>query len=216
MSKSVASESNEGYESGGMSRKRGARDEGDENEERIPEVAAADNSTTSTNVTTVTAATDQFMHTAEFKRHFAEFVHVQMLMALRLATKGFNAAADALIDKGVMSGELMVHGGNDISEEVATARKERHKLATRAIFLLNITKVGENACWLSVNFVVVEIPEGVERIGEDAFVDCTSLTTISFPKTLTLIDYAAFGGCSSLENVGLLHTNLQELRGTAF
>ena len=36
-------------------------------------------------------------------------------MVLNLASKGWNAAADALIDEGVRSRELIVHGGNDIS-----------------------------------------------------------------------------------------------------
>ena len=66
-------------------------------------------------------------------------------MALRLATKGWNAAADALIEEGVRSGELMVHDGNDLHSKVAANRRERRALATRVIFLLNITKVGENA-----------------------------------------------------------------------
>ena len=59
------------------------------------------------------------MHTPDFRRHFVEFVHVQTLMALRMATKGWNAAADALIDEGVGSGAMIVHDGKDISYEVA-------------------------------------------------------------------------------------------------
>ena len=58
---------------------------------------------TLTTVPTVPATTDQFMHTPEFRRYFVEFVHVQTLMALRVATKGWNVAADTLIDEGVRS-----------------------------------------------------------------------------------------------------------------
>ncbi|GMH58544.1 hypothetical protein TL16_g02632 [Triparma laevis f. inornata] len=169
MSKSVASESNDGHNTREKGGKRGAGDEEDEDGDGKIEGSAADDSTTLTTVFAAPAATDQFMHTPEFRRHFVDFVHVQTLMALRLATKGWNTAADALIDEGVMSGELMVHGGNDLSYGAAKARKERRKFATRLIFLLNITKVGEYACSWAVNLVVVDIPEGVERIGYAAF-----------------------------------------------
>ncbi|GMI04780.1 hypothetical protein TrLO_g13959 [Triparma laevis f. longispina] len=65
------------------------------------------------------------MHTPEFRRHFVEFVPVDALRALKLATKGWNPAADALIDEVVRSGELMVHGGEGIIYAVAEARIER-------------------------------------------------------------------------------------------
>ena len=100
-------------------------------------------------------------------RHFVEFVHAQTLMAFRVATKGWNAAADALIDKGVASGAMIVHDRKDIGY-LTTFRQERRKLGTRAIFLLNITKVGARACYYA-SLVVVDIPEGVESIGKLAF-----------------------------------------------
>ena len=156
------------------------------------------------------------MHTPELRRYFVEFVPVDALMALRLATKGWNAAADALIDEGVRSGELIVHDGKDISYDEAYAREERCALATRAIFLLNITKVGKWACRWADNLVVVDIPEGVESIGFQAFWGCSSLTTVSFPRTLTSIGESAFSVCVSLDNVDLLHTNLQEIKPEAF
>ena len=71
--------------------------------------------TTSTAVSDAPAATDQFMHTPEFNRHFVEFVPGDTLMNLRLETMCWNAAADALIDKGVKSGEIIVHHGKCIS-----------------------------------------------------------------------------------------------------
>ncbi|GMI14964.1 hypothetical protein TrLO_g10420 [Triparma laevis f. longispina] len=156
------------------------------------------------------------MHTPEFRRLFVEFVHVETLMVLRVATKGWNTVADAKIDKGVRNGELMAHGGKDISYREGQARKERRKLVTRVIFLLTVTKVGHSACEFAVNLVVVDIPEGFESIGIDAFYCCTSLTTVSFPTTLTWIGLRSFQDCSSLENVDLLHTNLQELGESAF
>ncbi|GMH65501.1 hypothetical protein TrLO_g8845 [Triparma laevis f. longispina] len=152
------------------------------------------------------------MHTPEFRRHFFGSVHVQTFMALRVATKGWNAAADALIDEGVASGAMIVHGGKGTS----WAQEKRRKLVTRVIFLQNITNVGERACKLAINLVVVDIPEGVESIGDYAFLACCSLTTVSFPATLTLIGTSTFNECISLENVDLLHTNLQELGSDAF
>ena len=171
---------------------------------------------TSTAVSTVPATIDQFMHTPEFWRHFVDFVHVEMLMVLRLATKGWNAVADALIDEGVRSGELMVHGGKDISNVETQPRKEGRKLITRVIFLLNITKIGKYACYFAVNLVVVDIPEGVESIGVNAFFRCRSLATVFFPTTLTSIGQQAFHACESLETVDLLLTRLQRLDGWSF
>ncbi|GMH64789.1 hypothetical protein TrLO_g4862 [Triparma laevis f. longispina] len=117
-------------------------------------------------VSTVPATTDQFMQTPEFRRYFVDFVHVQTLMALKLAAKGWNAAADALIDEGMRSGELMVHDGKDIGGGTAAALKERRALVTRVIFLLNITRIGDYACKYAINLIVIDIPEGVERIGD--------------------------------------------------
>ncbi|GMI01861.1 hypothetical protein TrLO_g3159 [Triparma laevis f. longispina] len=189
------------------SSKRGAEDEGIENEEETIEVPCPGNSTTLTTVSTVPAATDQFMHTPEFRRHFVDFVPVDTLMALRLATKGGNTVADVLIYEGVSSGLLMVHDGKNISDNAAEALKGGGALATRVVFLLNITKVGENACYDAINLIVVDIPEGVESIGKEDFCACFSLTTVHFPTTLTSIGESALWCCSSLENVDLLHTN---------
>ncbi|GMH74172.1 hypothetical protein TL16_g06390 [Triparma laevis f. inornata] len=186
-------------------------DEGNENNSSIIETEAIEIPSTEMMITT---ATDQFMYTPEFRRHFVEFVHVQTLTKLRLATKGWNAAADAMIYEGLQSGELIVHDGKDISYDIARHRKEICALISRAIFLL--TKIGEHACAFATNLIIVEIPEGIERIGENAFYECRSLTTVSFPTTLRLIEDGAFGWCSSLKNIDLLHTNLQELGNAAF
>ncbi|GMH81935.1 hypothetical protein TL16_g09094 [Triparma laevis f. inornata] len=211
MSKSVASESNEGYKIREMSRKRGSRDEEKQNEEGILDHPPAESSTTSTPPPTAPVRVDEFMFTESFMIHFVEYVQGDTLMRLRLATKGYNAAADALIDKGVESGTMIVHGGNDLSFEEAFAREERHALVTRAIFLLDITKIGDRACCYATNLVDVEIPEGIKSIGMNAFRDCWSLTTVSFPTTLISIGRFTFVGCEILESVDLFHTNLQEL-----
>ena len=138
---------------------------------------------------------------------------MQTLVALRLATKGWNAAADALIDEGVASGEMMVHGEKDFRDSIYLWDR---KLVTRVIFLLNAIKVGDRACKYTENLVVVDIPEGVEIISECAFFSLESLTTVSFPTTLKSIGKEAFCHCLSLDNVDLLHTNLQELGWRAF
>ena len=137
-------------------------------------------------------------------------------MALRSASKAWTVIVEEVINRGGADGEMLVHDGNDISKEVAGPREGRRKLVTRDIFLLNITKVGDFACYYAVNLVVVDIPEGVESIGSGSFERCSSLTTVYFPTTFSFIDYAAFAHCSSLDNVDLLHTNLQELGQDAF
>ncbi|GMH53034.1 hypothetical protein TrLO_g6615 [Triparma laevis f. longispina] len=161
-----------------------------------------------------TLTTDQFMHTPEFNIHFVGLVHVETLMALRVATKGWNAAADALIDEGVRSGELMVHDRYDIIDDDAFERVKSRNRVTRMIFFLHITEVGKFACYSAANLAVVDIPEGVKSIGKCAFSNCESLTTVYFLTTLITTCESAY--CSVLENVDLRHTNLQELGECAF
>ena len=156
------------------------------------------------------------MFTNDFKRLLVGFVMGDTLMKLRLATKAWKLVVDAFIDEGVRSGAIIVHDGKDISVTVANARRKISRLATRAIFLLNITNVGKWAYFCAVNLVVVDIPKAVKSIGYQSFGACESLTTVSFPTTLTSIGQWAFGYCSCLDNIDLLHTNLQELGGYAF
>ncbi|GMH75527.1 hypothetical protein TrLO_g7239 [Triparma laevis f. longispina] len=216
MSKSAASESQNHNESHKTGVKRGAGDEEKQDEEIFLEVSSAPTPTTLTTVSTVPAPVNDFMHSIEFKRLFVPLVHDQTLMALRVLNKEWNGVADARIDQGVKSGALVVHGGKDISEDDAEALAERRELVTRVIFLLNITKVGNGACFWADNLAVVEIPEGVERIEFEAFGCCSSLNTVYFPTTLRVIGDQAFAYCESLDNVDLLHTNLHELGTQAF
>ena len=113
-------------------------------------------------------------------------------------------------------GEVIVHGGNDISWIEAYARKERMKQLKKVVFLLNITKVGDYACYWASILVAVDIPEGITIIGESSFFGCSSLKEIKFPKSLTSIGDVSFAYCSSLEEVDLLHTNVLELGQSAF
>ena len=155
------------------------------------------------------------MHTPEFRRKFVEYVPDDTLMALRLATKPWMREIENLLRRIVKSGgqrgELIVHDWNDLTYAQVEPREERRKLVTRVVFLLNITKVGQTACWLAGNLVVVDIPKGVKSIGHNAFRECSSLTTVSFPKMSTLIGSGSFALCSSPDNVDLFHTNLQEI-----
>ncbi|GMI01431.1 hypothetical protein TrLO_g4914 [Triparma laevis f. longispina] len=167
--------------------------------------------------TTPPPPVDDFMATNDFRRCLSQFFPAQDLFrTFRLVCKQWRDVAEEIIDRDVESGELIVHGGNDISFHDAVDREERRALATRVIFLLNVTKVGDHACIYTVNLVVVSIPEGVVSIGEGAFQSCRSLTTVSFPMTLKSIGDYAFVICSSLDNINLLHTNLQELGRSAF
>ena len=113
-------------------------------------------------------------------------------------------------------GEIIVHGGNDLSWHEAYARVKRMRQVTKVVFLLNITKFGDCACMYAVNLVVVDIPEGITIIGGASFAGCSSLKEIKFPKSLTSIGSNSFDFCSSLEKVDLLHTNVRVLDGRAF
>ncbi|GMH82681.1 hypothetical protein TrST_g3577 [Triparma strigata] len=149
---------------------------------------------------------------------FVENMPLDTLMTMRLLCKDWRRVADTFIDGMIESGVMKVVGGNDISEDDSEALKERraHEPIKQVVFLLNITKVGDLACWSAIRLVVVEIPEGVESIGDMAFSGCSSLTTVSFPTTLRSIGIGAFDSCSSLEHADLLHTRLQELDHYAF
>ncbi|GMH84338.1 hypothetical protein TrST_g725 [Triparma strigata] len=114
-------------------------------------------------------------------------------------------------------GEIIVHGGNDGSDEGwSIARRNWLTQVTKVVFLLNITKVGDCACFYAKLLVAVDIPEGITSIGRASFLGCDSLKYITFPKSLRLIGEACFCMCSSLERVDLLHTNAQELGLDAF
>ncbi|GMH91953.1 hypothetical protein TL16_g12206 [Triparma laevis f. inornata] len=154
---------------------------------------------------------NNFLNTDDFHRLLVPFLANDALMAIRLASKPWSRVADAFIDEGVLSGEFIVHDGKDLDLSVVYGRRERRELVTCVIFLPNIAQVGDWTCYMAINLVVVDIPEGVKSIREGAFADCRSLTNVSFPTTLTSIGDRAFGNCRSLDNVDLLHTNLQEL-----
>ncbi|GMH86225.1 hypothetical protein TL16_g10478 [Triparma laevis f. inornata] len=262
MSKTIASESNEYDKSQEMCGKRGAKDEGDENEEEFIKVPPEESLPISTVVSTappswitklrkpelraelndrsvkyekkdnksvlvellrlrlrceVLLSGNNFLNTDDFRRLLVPFLPNDMLATTRLASKPWSRVADAFIGDGVESGVMIVRGeGEEHLQGGVPVFKERHKLVTRVVFLLNITKVRMVACFWAVNLVVVDIPEGIESITYAAFGCCHSLTTVSFPTTLTSIGNSAFSNCRNLENVDLLHTNLQKLGEHAF
>ncbi|GMH58278.1 hypothetical protein TrST_g9597 [Triparma strigata] len=160
------------------------------------------------------------MHTDDFRRLLVGFVMVDTLVAMRWLDRKWHAVVEKKLAEfeDEPFGEVIVHGGNDISwhEASSDAMQERMKQVTKVVFLLNITKVGNFACLLASNLIVVDIPEGITSIGECSFQCCSSLKGIKFPKSLTIIDDYSFQDCSSLEKVDLLHTNVQELGENAF
>ncbi|GMH79106.1 hypothetical protein TrST_g1204 [Triparma strigata] len=163
---------------------------------------------------------DDFMHTDDFRRLFVGFVMADTLVAMRwLNRKWHKVVEKKLIElEDEPFGEVIVHGGNDISFEEADsdAREERMKQVTKVVFLLNITKVGEHVCKSAFSLVVVDIPEGITVIGRSSFCGCYSLKHITFPKSLKSISVNSFYSCSDLEEVDLLHTHVLELGNYAF
>ncbi|GMH96699.1 hypothetical protein TrST_g5294 [Triparma strigata] len=147
---------------------------------------------------------------------FVENVPLDTLTKMRVLCKDWRRVVDKFIDGKIESGVMTVVGENNINWDEARALEKSRRLTKQVIFLLNITKVGNHACTLAINLVVVEIPEGVESIGDCAFFKCTSLTTVSFPTTLRSISGWAFENCSKLDNVDLFHTRLQDIGRCAF
>ncbi|GMH77339.1 hypothetical protein TrST_g10569 [Triparma strigata] len=162
---------------------------------------------------------DDFMHTDDFRRLFVGFAMVETLVVIRwLDRKWHKVVEKKLIElENEPFGEIIVHGGNDISGEAySDGTEEMMKLVTKVVFLLNIMKVGDRACLFASILVTVDIPEGITFIGTDSFFGCSSLKDIKFPKSLKSIGYGSFINCYSLEEVDLLHTFIQELGGEAF
>ena len=118
MSKSVATESKEGHKSPKTGGKRGAGDEGNENEEGILVIPPIESLTILTTDSTVSTMTDQFMFTDDFKRLLVGLVMGHTLVTLRLATKAWKCVADAFISSGVESGVIIIIDGKHISFEV--------------------------------------------------------------------------------------------------
>ena len=141
------------------------------------------------------------MNTDDFRRLFVGFVMVDTLVAMRWLDRKWHKVVAKKLTKmeDEPFGEIIVHGGNDISAEeaVSNVRRERMKQVTKVVFLLNITKVGEYACRLASNLVVVDIPEGITSIGYASFASCHSLKEIKFPKSLTSIGNGSFYECSN-------------------
>ncbi|GMH69076.1 hypothetical protein TrST_g3225 [Triparma strigata] len=178
--------------------------------------------TTASTLTTgsVSAGGDDFMHTDDFRQLFVNFVMVDTLVAMRWLDKKWHKVVERKlteVEEGLY-GEVIVHGGNEISYELGWSGQRRYRIhkVTKVVFHLNMTKVGDRACMLAINLVVVDFPEGVESIGYAAFSGCNRLKNIKFPKSLTSIGRESFFSCFSLESVDLLHTNVQELGTCAF
>ena len=198
MSKSVATESNEGHEAQKMCVKRGSGDKGKQDEEIILEIPTAENLTTSTTVSTAPATTDQFMHTPEFRRYFVEFVPPDKLLTMKVISKEFEETTREYIAFRVESSEMIFHrkvdidfdlrnSSDDESSEFGRAAARRNKLVTQVIFLQNLPRIGDWVCAAAISLIVVDIPEGVERIDIYAFDYCRILTTVNFPTILTSI-----------------------------
>ncbi|GMH78910.1 hypothetical protein TrST_g6129 [Triparma strigata] len=190
--------------------------EGGDDEEEVFEGSESDSAADETPV----FGGDDFMHTDDFRRLFVGFVMVDTLVEMRWLDRKWHKVVEKKLTEfeDESHGEMIVVGGNDISyfEAISDAREEMMKQVMKVVFLLNITKVGDCACYKASILVVVDIPEGITIIGDYSFMYCDSLKEIKFPKSLTSIGRASFIHCSSLEKVDLLHTQVQELGDNAF
>ncbi|GMI06347.1 hypothetical protein TrVE_jg7703 [Triparma verrucosa] len=118
---------------------------------------------------------DDFMHTDDFRRLFVGFVMVDTLVPMRWLDKKWHKVVEKkLIElEDEPFGEIIVHGGNDISydEAYSGARKDRMKQVTKVVFLLNITKVGEYVCYNASLLV----PDSLQEYGNNVFWSCSKL-----------------------------------------
>ena len=159
---------------------------------------------------------DDFRHTDDYRRYLVKYIDHVSLMSLRVVDKAWQIVVDQRIDGLVKGGSLLVHGGNDISNDKVNALMERRKNVTDVVFLLNITTIGERACSCCYSLVTVVVPEGIESIGGWAFNQCNSLSNVTFPKSLKSIGDFAFNNCTSIEAMDLSHTLLNSIGNYAF
>ncbi|GMI08725.1 hypothetical protein TrVE_jg9306 [Triparma verrucosa] len=162
---------------------------------------------------------DDFMHTDDFRRLFVDFAMADTLVAMRWLDRKWHKVVEKKLTEleNEPYGGMIVHGGNDIgrNELFSYTRKEKMNRVTKAVFLLNVTKVGDRV-FAHAAILCIDIPEGITTIGDASFAGCISLNDIKFPKSLTSIGQSSFYNCSSLGRVDLLHTNVKKLGQASF
>ena len=129
---------------------------------------------------------DDFRHTDDYRRYLVKYIDHVSLWSLRVVNKAWQIVVDPCFDGLVKGGSLLVHGGNDISDDKPGALMGRRRNVTDVVFLLNITTIGKYACLYCVSLVTVVVLEGIESIGDFAFQLCTSLLNVTFPKSLKI------------------------------
>ncbi|GMI00765.1 hypothetical protein TrST_g5020 [Triparma strigata] len=126
---------------------------------------------------------DDFMHTDDFRRLFVGFVMVDTLVAMRwLDRKWHKVVEKKLIElEDEPFGEIIVHGGNDISsnEAYSDARKKRMEQVTKVVFLLNTTKkvqeLGQGTFRVCTSLRVMKVPDSLQTFGGNVFYLCSKL-----------------------------------------
>ncbi|GMI15276.1 hypothetical protein TrLO_g7841 [Triparma laevis f. longispina] len=124
-----------------MGGSRGAGDEEKEDEGRTIDLPPLASLPISSTVSTAPAATDQFMHTPEFRRHFVDFVPLGTLLTMKAISKEFKEMTREYIARRVESGEMVLHRGVDIifdpenssseeKQEFVNAALRKNKLVT--------------------------------------------------------------------------------------
>ncbi|GMH55709.1 hypothetical protein TL16_g01974 [Triparma laevis f. inornata] len=65
------------------------------------------------------ASPEDFLSTANFRRLLVELVPSDFLLTMRSISKDYMKTVDSVMDRRLMSGELIVIGGKDISRTIA-------------------------------------------------------------------------------------------------
>ncbi|GMH87831.1 hypothetical protein TrST_g8533 [Triparma strigata] len=116
------------------------------------------------------------MATDDFRRLFIGFVMVDTLAAMRWLDRKWHKVVEKKLTEleDEPYGEVIVHGGNDISDEVAwaTAKKERMRQVTKVVILLNITKALQSSV------------DSLQELGYSVFWECSKLV----PSTIDVDD----------------------------
>ncbi|GMH82643.1 hypothetical protein TL16_g09329 [Triparma laevis f. inornata] len=138
---------------------------------------------------------DDFRHTNDYRRYLVNYIDRVSMMSLRVVDKAWQVVVDQRIDALVKGGSLMVHGGNDISNDKADTLIERRK---------GIESISHSAFASCTSLINVTFPKSLESIGQGAFYKCKHIEFMDLSHTLlSSIGERAFSNCYKLKSLKL-------------